>query len=591
MKRAREHSTKMAIKLDEKSRPMPNARKREIPLLEQTSEVEDGRRDNQMTKMFLSEAVQTTLMLVEGTGGQSGKKIARGEFGRVDEATANGRRYPRAIIEREIKRLGEDLRSRRVMGELDHPQDGKTSLLRVSHIVTKLWVDGSGKIMGEAEILPTPNGKILEALVESKVQVGVSSRGFGSTKPIDDKGKQVEEVGDDYLLKTFDFVCEPAMKTAYPAIYTEDVDEEQPDPALLFAEAFPEAVRHIREEAAAKTPSDDSLREAIQAEMSEAFEKNVASMIIDMKEEVASQLREKYEHDPNIAGAKTTLIQIAEMLSDYHVSPDESAVRDALKAKDVEISGIESKLSEAVSTAQKATFMLHVERKIGAHHMAESIRKLFKGVEIESIQDADDRLGTILSQLPSAPEVKKEDTEEMTALREEKMRFEVRVAALEERAVDLSERLKEAKLIGEKLDDRRKISEERVRELEKKLEEAVTQRSEAVKLAEEIKSHSELNIYKHNKVAGLTNSRELLVLMEGLSDRTSVDELVAKRGTTMVSDAALEQARKKAGRGHVGSDSELTEEDRRSPGAIVEKDPVFGMIGTSLDEASRLAGS
>jgi len=591
LKRAREHSTKMAIKLDEKSRPMPNARKREIPLLEQTSEVEDGRRDNQMTKMFLSEAVQTTLMLVEGTGGQSGKKIARGEFGRVDEATANGRRYPRAIIEREIKRLGEDLRSRRVMGELDHPQDGKTSLLRVSHIVTKLWVDGSGKIMGEAEILPTPNGKILEALVESKVQVGVSSRGFGSTKPIDDKGKQVEEVGDDYLLKTFDFVCEPAMKTAYPAIYTEDVDEEQPDPALLFAEAFPEAVRHIREEAAAKTPSDDSLREAIQAEMSEAFEKNVASMIIDMKEEVASQLREKYEHDPNIAGAKTTLIQIAEMLSDYHVSPDESAVRDALKAKDVEISGIESKLSEAVSTAQKATFMLHVERKIGAHHMAESIRKLFKGVEIESIQDADDRLGTILSQLPSAPEVKKEDTEEMTALREEKMRFEVRVAALEERAVDLSERLKEAKLIGEKLDDRRKISEERVRELEKKLEEAVTQRSEAVKLAEEIKSHSELNIYKHNKVAGLTNSRELLVLMEGLSDRTSVDELVAKRGTTMVSDAALEQARKKAGRGHVGSDSELTEEDRRSPGAIVEKDPVFGMIGTSLDEASRLAGS
>jgi len=581
----------MAIKLDEKSRPMPNVRKREIPLLEQTSEVEDGRRDNQMTKMFLSEAVQTTLMLVEGTGGQSGKKIARGEFGRVDEATANGRRYPRAIIEREIKRLGEDLRSRRVMGELDHPQDGKTSLLRVSHIVTKLWVDGSGKIMGEAEILPTPNGKILEALVESKVQVGVSSRGFGSTKPIDDKGKQVEEVGDDYLLKTFDFVCEPAMKTAYPAIYTEDVDEEQPDPALLFAEAFPEAVRHIREEAAAKTPSDDSLREAIQAEMSEAFEKNVASMIIDMKEEVASQLREKYEHDPNIAGAKTTLIQIAEMLSDYHVSPDESAVRDALKAKDVEISGIESKLSEAVSTAQKATFMLHVERKIGAHHMAESIRKLFKGVEIESIQDADDRLGTILSQLPSAPEVKKEDTEEMTALREEKMRFEVRVAALEERAVDLSKRLKEAKLIGEKLDDRRKISEERVRELEKKLEEAVTQRSEAVKLAEEIKSHSELNIYKHNKVAGLTNNRELLVLMEGLSDRTSVDELVAKRGTTMVSDAALEQARKKAGRGHVGSDSELTEEDRRSPGAIVEKDPVFGMIGTSLDEASRLAGS
>lgn len=572
---------------------MPNAKRNAIPLLEQTSEDAAGRRDSQMSKMLLIESAPTTLslVLVEGKDGKPPKKIARGEFGRVDEATANGRSYPRQIIEREIKRLSEDLKLRRVLGELDHPQDGKTSLKRVSHLVTKLHVDDSGKIMGEAEVLPTPEGKTLEALIEANVQLGVSSRGFGSTKPIDNNGKQIEEVGDDYVLKTFDFVCEPAMRTAYPAIYTEDVDAEQPDPAALFVEAFPEVVKQIREDAESKTTDAESLREQYRAEMSESFEKNVAESILAMREDLESELREQYENDPHIAGAKTTLMQIAEMLADFHVAPDERTTRDALKAKDVDIADREAKLSEAVDTARKATFMLHVERRIGGHHMAESIRKLFKGVDIGSIADADDRLDTILSELPKAPEVSEQESENMAALREENARLSTRFKALEERTEDLSDRLKEAKVIGEKLDDRRKIAEERVRELEHRVEEAETKSSAAERLAEDIKSESELAIYKHEKVAGLTNSRELLPLLEGLTDRGKVDELVAKKGTTMVSDAALEKARRSVGRGHVGADSELNEEvSRRGPGAPQSDDPVFDRLGTSLDEASRLAG-
>jgi len=547
-----------------------------------------------MSKMLLIESAPTTLILVEGKGAQAGKTIARGEFGRVDEATANGRKYPRAIIEREIKRLGADLKARRVLGELDHPQDGKTSLKRVSHLLTKLWVEADGRIMGESEVLPTPEGKTLRALIEANVQVGVSSRGFGSTKPVDEDGKQIEEVGDDYVLKTFDFVCEPAMRTAYPAIYTEDVDAEQPDQKALFIEAFPEVVNQLREEAEAKAPkveTSDDVREQIRAELSEGFEKNVAESILSMKEEVADQLREQFLNDPNIAGAKTTLIQIAEMLAEYHITPDEKATRDALKAKDVEIADGESKLSEAVSTASKATFMLHVERKIGGHPMAESIRKLFKGVTIESIEDADDRLKTILAELPEVKE-SKEDAEEMIALREENAKLSTRAVSLEERSTDLADRLKEAKRIGEKLDARRIDAEEQVQAQTKKLEEAQAVADEAKKLVEDTQAEAELKVYKHEKVAGLTNSRELLVLLEGVADRAKVDELVAKRGTTMVSDAALEEARKRVGRGHVGAASELNEEDRRGRpvGAPSEDDPVFDRIGTNLDEASRLAG-
>jgi hypothetical protein len=35
-------------------------------------------------------------------------------------------------------------------------------------------------VMGTIEILPTPSGNILKALIESGITVGVSSRGMGS---------------------------------------------------------------------------------------------------------------------------------------------------------------------------------------------------------------------------------------------------------------------------------------------------------------------------------------------------------------------------------------------------------------------------
>lgn len=542
-----------------------------------------------MTKQLLLEATPTMLSLVEGKGAQAGKKIARGEFGRVDEATANGRSYPKTIIEREIKRLGEDLEHRRVLGELDHPQDGKTSLKRVSHLLTRLWIDDQGRIMGEAEVLPTPEGKTLQALIEANVQIGVSSRGFGSTRPVERGGKTIEEVGEDYVLKTFDFVCEPAMRTAYPAIYTEDVDAEQPDPSALFVEAFPDVVRKLQEDAVKAAPQGD-IESRLRAELSERFERTVAESMISLREDVAAQLRAEYEADPHIAAAKVTLTQIAEMLADYHVGPDERATRDAIKAKDLEIADRDAKLAEALETAQRATFLLHVERKITGHHMAESIRELFKGVPIASIEDADTRLGTILGQLPPPPQPVAEDSEALSALREENARLSTRAANLEERMADLNDRLKEAKQIGEKLDARRQIAEERVQTLEGQLTEATATAEEATALAEEVQGKAALDLYKHEKVAGLSNSRELLALMEGIADRAKVDELVARRGTTMVSDAELEQARKAVGRGHVGARSELNEEEARRPGIRGDADPVFDRIGTSLEEASRLAG-
>jgi hypothetical protein len=79
------------------------------------------------------------------------------------------------------------------------------NLKNVSHAIKDIWWDGDN-IMGKIEILPTPSGNILKALIESNISVGVSSRGMGTLKQTGD----LMEVQDDFTLTCWDFVSTPS---------------------------------------------------------------------------------------------------------------------------------------------------------------------------------------------------------------------------------------------------------------------------------------------------------------------------------------------------------------------------------------------
>lgn len=170
---------------------------------------------------LLTETIQSPLEIVERASANNAQRYllrVRGEFGRYDRATENGRVYRQPIWEREINRLAPSFGSRSVFGEVDHPTDGRTSLKRVSHIITTLRLEG-GKVVGEAEILPTKRGRDLAALISSGCRIGVSSRGYGSTAK---NSEGYDEVQEDFKLVTFDFVADPADKTAYPEVFSEE---------------------------------------------------------------------------------------------------------------------------------------------------------------------------------------------------------------------------------------------------------------------------------------------------------------------------------------------------------------------------------
>ena len=142
---------------------------------------------------------------------KSGLTKFRGKFQEAETVNKNKRSYPFSVLDENVQKLKETLGERGLVGELDHPTDSIIHFEKASHVVTRLWWDGN-VLMGEGEILPTPAGEILKALINSGVRVGISSRGVGSGK-VDENGILV--IGESYKLITFDAVADPSTNRAF----------------------------------------------------------------------------------------------------------------------------------------------------------------------------------------------------------------------------------------------------------------------------------------------------------------------------------------------------------------------------------------
>ena len=126
---------------------------------------------------------------------------------------ANERVYPVSEISNAVKQLNDQITTgHSVLGEVDHPDDLKINLDRVSHMITEMWMDGPNGF-GKLKVLPTPMGKLVEAMLTSGVKLGVSSRGSGN---VNESSGHVS----DFEIVTVDIVAQPSAPNAYPkAIY------------------------------------------------------------------------------------------------------------------------------------------------------------------------------------------------------------------------------------------------------------------------------------------------------------------------------------------------------------------------------------
>lgn len=143
-----------------------------------------------------------------------------GIFMQSEAKNRNGRIYPKSVMEKAVdKYVTEQVKTKRAVGELNHPDGPTVNLDKVSHLIESLNWKGND-VIGKARILDTPMGQIVKGLLDGGVQLGVSTRGMGSLE----QRNGVMYVKEDFMLNTVDIVQDPSAPTAFVNGIMEGVD-------------------------------------------------------------------------------------------------------------------------------------------------------------------------------------------------------------------------------------------------------------------------------------------------------------------------------------------------------------------------------
>jgi hypothetical protein len=257
----------------------------------------------------LAELHYTRLQIVEG---EEGKPIViEGVASIADKINANGRVYPYAVLEAAAKKVSENLD--RHPGLVDHPE-GPSSVADAGIRYTELYMDGK-ELKFRGEIIPTRKGMDLAAVVKSGIEVGISTRGYGSVVRGQWEGKDCWIIQDDYTLEAPDACLDPSVEDAR-ILKAESIDWQNIilDTIKLHREDLVEMLMEKEE----KTQENESI-EKLESESLEVEETKT--------EEVGATeepLEEKQEESVSVEEVRATLTNaLAEMTAKY----EETAVR------------------------------------------------------------------------------------------------------------------------------------------------------------------------------------------------------------------------------------------------------------------------
>ena len=136
--------------------------------------------------------------------------FVKGPFIGCNQINKNKRYYDINNTRTEVQRyINEMVSQGRAMGELNHPASPDVNLERACHLVTEL-TESDNSFIGKAKVLSTPCGKILRALIEDGVRVGMSTRALGSLRESNDYN-----LVQNMHLVAIDAVADPSYPKAF----------------------------------------------------------------------------------------------------------------------------------------------------------------------------------------------------------------------------------------------------------------------------------------------------------------------------------------------------------------------------------------
>ena len=262
------------------------------------------------------------LLIVEMSSNQlsvassEGKEyVLEGIFGEIDTKNKNNRIYTEDEYVPQIEQLQDKIKSSKLLGELDHPQQFDISLKNVSHIIEELFYDKDSKhVKGKIRLLDTDAGRQAKALVDAGVPLQISSRAAGA---VESNGKvKIKQ------LFTYDLVADPGFANAELKRVNESYGFDN-DSGLWIYEMNGEAESIEQEITTTNTNTEikeKNMAEFVKAEDFHKYSEYLANEMKSIKESIGAKsedntLENVKSHNDHIVESVNTLSEYVEYLA------------------------------------------------------------------------------------------------------------------------------------------------------------------------------------------------------------------------------------------------------------------------------------
>lgn len=365
-----------------------------------------------MRKKKLTEAEKKSKLLVEQTDflakgelveveGQQPKWIISGPFAKADYPTLNNTVYPKEVLNSAITNLRKKVQEGRVKILLDHPEGGlfgcgAPRMKDAAALMTEITdVDDIGMCHYKAQILDNANGDIVKSILKAGGAVGVSTRGYGSTKESEypPHAGKFRIIQNDYEMETIDFVDGPAVPDSEKFMKYENTQRRENMTLEELKKEYPE------------------LLNSFEKEIKESFEKEIMPLK-SLVEAVTAKIKE----------TKPELFQVipeSELVSKKEVELTEakSKIEASIKESTSKIEALTKELSEAkdkISQHESEKIKLEMEKEIESlkatdpdffklKSISESLNSCVNSAEVKQVYEAKKKL---------LDEIKKEQAEQ-----------------------------------------------------------------------------------------------------------------------------------------------------------------------------------
>lgn len=307
----------------------------------------------------------------------------KGQFFCPDGKSRNGRFYSRELWERVIENptVQQSLKKRLMFGTVGHDADLGEKAIRegiVSHIMSNIYIDDKGQGIGEALILNTPVGSVLNTLLRSGCELYVSSRANGD---FNGKREGLPNVNPEtYDLSGWDFVIDPGFLEANPKL----------------AESYNKYINKLDED---DNSNGDKSMDKILVEHITTENSELKSQVVKLQEEIAS-LKESndviFEENKHLKSEVSTLEETQVKLKKYEELGEPEDLEKAIDLGDEAADELEKykalgnpeDIKETLTSAKNYIAKLH--KNIGTYKVIESSLK--KAI---SFQEAVGKIGTL----------------------------------------------------------------------------------------------------------------------------------------------------------------------------------------------------